>query len=292
MLRLRINPQKNCNHVRIRFSLRQIVMMNTSHDLLARCLVAEEHPHLQEEKEFQDARAAVDASEVLQKELSEARDFLSRHPVLLDTSEMPRDVKERIREALQAHQQEIRPAGQEILGPWQVRRQFAWAAVLVLLLAGMAVLSSNLMEMQHRRERQLALRQMRPEDAFRSEVARLVRHRIALQERSPDSSRLISWLGAQGVEGVHAPAELMEKPTLGCAQFETPFGKLGVVCFDVDGKVLHLFVACAETMGVEEPRAPEWFQLQERSAMEWSDEENLYLLIPHEVDTQLPQIFL
>jgi hypothetical protein len=266
--------------------------MNSDHDILAQCLAAQDHPHLADEPEFLQAKAALDASPELQDQLQEARRFLEAHPVLVDTTGMPADVRERISRTLREQAGASTPAGKQILGPWQIRRQFAWAASLVLLLAGMAVLSSSLMDRQYERNRQIALQLMRPQDAFRSEIGHLVNRRLNLQERSDSATQLVSWLGERGMENIHAPTALMENPTLGCAQFDAPFGKIGVVCFDVNGEVVHLFVACARAMGLKEVRSPEKFNLQGREAMQWSDQENLYLLIPHEADAALPEIFL
>ena len=205
---------------------------------------------------------------------------------------MPADVRDRIARALQEARLERKPAGRVLTGPWQIRRHFAWAAVLVLLLAGMAVMSSRILLERDLRERELALRNLPPEDAFRSVIGRMVERRVPLQERSREATQLVSWLGDQGVDHIRTPEALLEIPAIGCSHFDGPNGKIGVVCFDADGDVVHLFIACARSMGIEESSPPREFSLHGRPALQWNDQENVYLMIPHDLDTDLPEVFL
>lgn len=271
---------------------RQTGIMKHTYDTLAFCLAAKNHPHLLDEPEFQQAQAEVDASPELQQQLQEAQDFLEKHPVLISTSEMPSDVRARISSVLEAQETKQAPAGEAVLGPWEVRRNFAWAVCLVLLLAGMAVLSSTILESQVDRKYQVTLAEMPPQDAFRMEIGRLVDHGLQLQRRSSDPHQLVSWLGDQGLPDIQAPETLMSMPSMGCAKFETPFGNIAVVCFNTDGQVIHMFIADASEMGLQDPIDPRKFQLRGRPVKEWSDNENLYLLVPQEKDSELPEIFL
>jgi len=265
--------------------------MNSHHDILARVLAAEDHPHLLEEPEFREAKAAVDSSSELQEALDDARQFSHSHPRLMDVSGMPSDVRERIAAALHREKTAVLQE-KEVLGPWDVRRTFAWAASLILLLAGVAVLSTEVLEREDRRERNLVLKDLPALDIFHIEVSRLVSQGMPLQEQSRSASQLVSWLGEQGMQDISAPAHLMQTPALGCAQFKAPFGKIGVVCFNDDGTILHLFMVCAKAVGEEKRMSPREFRIGERPAKEWSDGENLYILIPQEPETELPEIFL
>lgn len=267
-------------------------MKHESYDILARCLAVDDHHHLKEEPEFQEACFAVETSPELQQELEEARSFLKSHPVLIEVDLMPSDVRSRISKALEGSAAKPAPAGQQILGPWQIRSQFAWAACLVLLLGAISVLSSSLIEGQAKKEYNHLLAQQHPEDAFRMEVGRLVAGRFSLDERSDSTTHLVSWLGDQGITGIQVPSEMPDDNVLGCAQFDAPFGKIGVVCFDVEGEVVHMFMTCARDVGLQSPMAPSRFKLNEREALQWSDGDNLYLMIPDQKDADLPEIFL
>jgi hypothetical protein len=271
---------------------RQTDTMSSPTDILAHCLAAEQHPHLKEDPEFQQALQAVQASPDLQRQLREAGDFFHRHPVLLDTSGMPKDVRKRIAHVLAAEPAITSDLAEPVLGPWEIRRNFAWAACLVLLLAGMAMMSSRILEYKVERTYAHTLRQMPPQDAFRTEIGRMVDQGMSLQQREADMTRLVSWLGDHGVGEIHPPARLMEMPSVGCATFEAPFGKISVVCFSYQNGVMHLFVADAEEMGLDAAVIPRRFQLRGRPVLEWSDQENLYLLIPQEPDANLPELFL
>lgn len=267
--------------------------MNHSYDILSHCLAAENYPHLQAEPEFIEAGKAVEASPELQTQLREAREFFRDHPVLIDLSTMPSDVKERMAKVLEEQRNSMPSAGGDpVVGPWGVRRNFAWAACLALLLAGMSVMSSWILEEQVERKHRLALRDMPPQDAFRSEIGRLINRGMPLQTYSENPTELISWLGEQGASGIQPPESLLDHPSLGCAYFSAPFGKISVVCFQIDNGVVHLFVADAREMGVESDPSPRTFSLRGRTALEWSDEEHLYLMIPQKPDTDLPEVFL
>lgn len=266
--------------------------MKKSYDTIAHCLTADDHPHLKEDMDFQKAQAEVDASPELQQQLEVARAFFEKHPRLMDVSEMPSDVRNRIAKVLAAHQPEASFATEPTLSPWEVRRSFAWAACLVLLLAGMAVLSSSFLEYRVDRNYELTLSKMPPQDAFHAEVGRLVKHGMSLQVQAQDTTQLVSWLGDQGLPGVQPPRPLMDEPAMGCARFQTPFGDLGVICFKVENGIVHLFMANADEMGLENAIPPRSFQLRGRRVKEWSDEETLYLLVPQEPETDLPELFL
>jgi len=115
---------------------------------------------------------------------------------------------------------------------------------------------------------------------------------MPLQHRDSQSNQLVSWLGEQGAPSFVAPKPLMEKETMGCAYLEGPDGKVSLICFDTDKGVVHLFVTPSETLLLQGRSDPRSMILKGRNALKWHDEENAYLLIGHEEDQELPEVFL
>ena len=114
-------------------------------DHLAWLLAGEAHPGVRDCPEYQDAVARLRQSPALAAAHAEALAFDQRHPRLVGADKLPDDARLRIAACLE------REAGKatKLIGPWSVRRQFAWAAVLALLLGGMSLLSSKLIEQRH-----------------------------------------------------------------------------------------------------------------------------------------------
>lgn len=266
--------------------------MNDLHNLLAHLLVAEEHPHLREEPAFVEARIALEASEELQAKFSDYKAFVARHPTLVDVGGMPTETRERIAKVIAQHAPASTKGKRIELSPWEVRKQFAWAAILVLLLAGMSVISSNIIQQKDQQERRMALNSMPPQDAFREYVGRMVQSRLPLQHRDAQSTQLVSWLREQGAVHYEPPTSLLELKGLGCGVMEGPAGKVSVICFDTEQGVAHLFVTCAKSLTLDKSSPPKRLKLHHREALQWNDEENAYLFIAHDPEQPLPEIFL
>jgi hypothetical protein len=271
---------------------RLINTMNDRHNILAHLLVAEEHPHLQEEPAFLEARNALEASEELQAKFIEYKAFVARHPALVDVGGMPAETRERIAKVIAQHAPASAKGKGIELRTWEIRKQFAWAAILVLLLAGMSVISSQIIQKQDHQERQLTLRSMPPQDAFREYVGRTVEGRLPLQHRNPQSAQLVSWLQEQGAVHYEPPMALLDMKGVGCGMMEGPAGKVSVICFDTEQGVAHLFVTCAKSLTLDKSNPPKRLILHHREALQWNDEENAYLFIAHEPEQPLPEVFL
>lgn len=270
-------------------------MKNDHYDILALLLAAEEHPHLKDKPEFREARERLEASASLQAELAECRAFFQSHPALVRIAGMPDDTRERIGEALRRGMGNAPATTQQLrdeLSPWTVRTQFAWAAVLVLLLAGMAVMSSSIIQQAEKQEHRQIRQTMAPRDAFHSYALEMTNHRLPLQERDPDSRHLVNWLHNQGAEGIDVPARLAERESLGCAYLEGPHGKVSLICFGTETGIVHLFVAPSRQLELREARPPKRFVLDQREALRWNDAQNAYLMLPHKPGQALPDLDL
>jgi|GEM_PF-1338791 len=262
-------------------------------DTLALLLAAEQHPHLKDQPEYREAKQKLEESASLQADFADSKAFFEVHPVLVGVDRMPTDTRARIESALRREMGEDSDRSKRPeLTPWTIRTQFAWAAVLVLLLAGMAVLSTSIINQQERRQRRIARSTLPPLQAFQSFVADTVQQRIPLQERDPDASQLIAWLREQGASPLNVPADLANNETLGCAYFDGPHGKISLLCFGADEQVVHLFITPSRTLNLSAARSPRAFELRNRAAVQWNDTENAYLLIAHNPNTPLPERFL
>lgn len=264
--------------------------MNDSTYILAWLLASEEHPHLQETPEYQAALKAVRASDDLQARLEESKRFLTSYPVLTRIEGLPAESRARIEEAIKTQMKKL-PEGKIVaLSPWSVRKHFAWAAILVLLLAGMSVMSSYIIQQQDH-DTQIA-RSVPPLDAFRQFTGQLAERRMPLQVRDTDNTRLVSWLNEQGAGSFVTPQGLIDKETMGCAYLDGPDGKIALICFKTENGVVHLFVTSSESLDLvgRSPKKP--LMVNGRQAMEWHDEANAYLLLSHDKDQALPEVFL
>ncbi len=266
--------------------------MNDLHNLLAHLLVAEEHPHLQEEPAFVEARNALEASEELQAAFFEYKEFLEQYPVLVELGEMPAETRERIAKVISQQASPFTTGKRIQLSPWEVRKQFAWAAILVLLLAGMSLISTQIIQQQEHQTRQVALNTMPPQDAFREYVGQMVQKGMPLQHRNSQSTQLVSWLQEQGAGHYEPPTSLMEMKGIGCGMMDGPAGTISVICFDTEQGVAHLFVTCAKSLTLEASSPPKRLKLYHREALQWNDDSNAYLFIAHEPEQPLPEIFL
>ena len=221
--------------------------MKDKHTILAHLLAADDHPPLSSEPGFIKAREAVEADPELQAAYEEAKRFSEKHPVLIRTDVMPKDVRSRIRRELERKMPLITTARIEMeLSPWTIRTQFAWAALLVLLLAGMSILSSYALDHQHSQEIAVAYQNQPPQDAFRSYIGQTVEDLPFLEMRSSDTTQLVSWLHENGSATASAPTALMAHEGIGCASLKGPNGTVSLLCFRVEGQIVHLFVTSTD----------------------------------------------
>ena len=262
-------------------------------EILAHLLAAEEHPHLREEEAFQQAEQALKSSPDLQAKFAESKAFVNAHPVLVEVKGLPVDSRERIEAVLRKALKAL-PEGKVVsLSPWTVRKNFAWAAILALLLAGMSVISSTIIHQQDRKEKSVTeARKYPPADAFYDYAGQLAEGRMPLQHRQNGSTHLISWLEDQGASSFQPPSALLQKETMGCAYLDGPNGKVSLICFNTDTGTVHLFVTSAQSLHLEGKTTPQRSMVNERQALKWHDEENAYLLMSHDKDQDLPEVFL
>lgn len=266
--------------------------MKDPNNILAHLLAAEEHPPLKEAPEFQKAQAALDADPALQSAFEEAKQFHEQHPVLIRTDKMPADVRRRIERALEKSSPLSATQLTMELSPWTVHTQFAWAALLVLLLAGMAVLSSIVLDQQRAQDQFIAYTNQPPQDAFRSYIGQTVENLPVLDMRTKDTTKMVSWLHEHGSATASAPEVLMNEKGIGCANLTGPHGNVSLLCFRVDGDIVHLFITENESIDVTEVQPAVKMKLQQREAMQWNDEAHTYLLITHDERQALPEVFL
>ena len=262
-------------------------------EILAHLLAAEEHPHLREEEAFQQAEQALKSSPDLQAKFAESKAFVNTHPVLVDMKGLPVDSRERIEAVLRKALKAL-PEGKVVsLSPWTVRKNFAWAAILALLLAGMSVISSTIIHQQDRKEKSVTeARKYPPADAFYDYAGQLAEGRMPLQYRQNGSTHLISWLEDQGASSFQPPSALLQKETMGCAYLDGPNGKVSLICFNTDTGIVHLFVTSSRSLEFQGAAVPRRTLINEREAVKWNDADNAYLLIAHEKDQELPDVFL
>lgn len=261
--------------------------MNQSLDTLARLLAAEEHPHLAEEEGFAECRRELETSPDLQAALAEARAFTERHPRLVDLGGMPADTRDRIKAVLE---ESFPPRPKVVhLHPWSVRKQFAWAAALVLLLAGMSVISSTIIQNQQAPDPIIA---DSPVDAFHAFVAKSVRSGTMPQHQEAEMNQLVSWVQDQGSHSYTLPETLLQKSGIGCSKLRGPGGDVFLLCFKADTQTMHLFSTCAKRLKIPATASPSQFRIEGRETREWSDGNNVYLLITNDPGTAMPEVML
>jgi hypothetical protein len=266
--------------------------MKDLYDILAVLLAADEHPHMKDEPAYQEAKAKLDASDEVQTAYEEARMFFEKHPVLVGIGPMPVDVRKRIGKTLEKHASVVSPRVKMNLSPWTIRTQFAWAAALVLLLAGMAVVSSRVANRQVRQKQMMAYQAQPPADAFRSFAGSLVSATLPLQEMDTDTTQLVSWLESRGSPPLQIPNALAGKEGIGCAYLDGPDGKISLVCLKVENQILHLFITDAASLELSGSTPPRQLLIHDRKALQWNDAQNAFLLMTHEPGEELPEMFL
>lgn len=250
---------------------------------------------MREETEYKEAARLLAESNDLQAEFAEIKAFIADHPVLTCLEGLPDESRDRIESVLRAEMNKNSTEKLPQLTPWEVRKQFAWAAILVFLLGAMAVISSFIIRQQEELDYQeyLAEAGQPPADKFYQFAGDMAgRGRMPLENRDSDSRQLVGWLADRGAEPFSAPLTLMEKETMGCAYIDGPHGKISLLCFDTEKGTVHLFVTSSKDLQLDGVSAPKATVVNDRNALKWHDEENAYFLIHHEKDRDLPEVFL
>ena len=272
--------------------------MKDCYETLSWLLAGETHPHLKKEQAYLQAEEVLHNSPEIRKRFEDAKAFTERHPELIGFQRMPDDVRQRLEEKLKengtsAHRILHMPTA----GPLSYRKQFAWAAVLALFLAGLSMLSSLVLERQSGSPASHAPQLGREVEShlpdFRSFVSNKAREEIHLAHRNHNPLELVQWLAEHNpeVSSPHLPAALNLGRLNGCSVIEGPRGKVSLVFVQVDGKPMHLFVACSKSLRCK-PAKPRHVQLEGRRAIEWVDDSNAYLLIAENPDDEMPEILL
>jgi hypothetical protein len=277
--------------------------MNPSDETLAWLLAGEDHPHLKHEDGYQAAKSQRDTSPELRARFEEALAFTRTHPVLFSFSSMPAGVRQRISGALEQAAARGTPSPAPAtspvpaLSPWSYRQQFAWAAVLALFLGGLSVISSKVIEQRSpyaRPHRDRAARLAAHADAL-PEFHRFVKHSLetpsTFQHQAQDTVQLVRWLEQHEGFAVQLPEAIARAPGMGCAILESPHGNISMICVEINGQKLKLYIACSKALRVQpRPVAPR--QIKGYEALEWSNDENLFLLIQSRPETPMPEIML
>ncbi|WFB36906.1 hypothetical protein P3T73_03910 [Kiritimatiellota bacterium B12222] len=268
-------------------------MKNDSIDILAQLLAAEEHSHLKDREGYSELTRALEDSVELQAEFTEAKAFLEKYPVLTQIAGLPQESRERIEKVLRAEMAK-QPEGKVIqVNSWGMRKQFAWAAVLALLLAGISVISSTIIQNNDRVVQEVyAKATPTPHELFLEYAGQLAEGPMPLENRARSTTQLVSWLADRGAGPIEMPSSLAERDGMGCAYLDGPQGKVSLICFNTENGMVHLFVSDAEALQMSGTKAPQKMMVNDREAMEWHDEANAYLLITHEKDQKLPEVFL
>lgn len=294
--------------------------MKTQEEHLAWLLAAEQHPHLKTEAGYQEAEHARQASEALQSDFAEMRDFDQRHPYLIGFAQMPADVRERLQTVLAQHAISVpaasdtaasslepipfEPINETADAPWDTqhalrhlpqlsyRKQFAWAAVLALFLALVSVLSTNVLDL-NKPAPVIAVAPARQNylDEFHQFVSHTARDGFTLDHRAENTVELVSWLSDQQAQVPNLPEPLLQSDGNGCAVREGPRGKISIVCVNVQGQRMQLYIGCARALR-SVPKSPEHIVLDGYKAIEWVDEQNAYILMGTDPDADLPEMLL
>ncbi|MCC5847768.1 MAG: hypothetical protein JJU29_06695 [Verrucomicrobia bacterium] len=269
--------------------------MKDSYEILAWLLAGETHPHLKEKQAYLQAEEVLHNSPEIRKRFEEAKAFTERHPELVGFERMPVDVRQRLAEKIN----EVGSTSNKIIpmsppNPLSYRKQFAWAAVLALFLAGISMITSLVLDRQpHQTAPRLGREVESHLPEFRTFVSNTAREELHLTHRNQNPLELVQWLAEHNpeVSSPHLPAALNLGQLNGCSVIESPRGKVSLVFVQVDGQPMHLFVACSRALRCK-PAKPRHVQLEGRRAIEWVDDSNAYLLLAEDPDVEMPEILL
>lgn len=270
--------------------------MNKTDEYLSWLLAAEEHPYLKNNDEYRQAVAVLETSPALREKFADAKAFNQAHPDLFGFGTLPEDAKRRIARTLQSSAPPPRlPLSSKSPPPWSFRQQFAWAAVLALLLAGVSVMSSKIIEKQQTSPHARLAGPPRIDTGGRPQfyefVSRSLNQPAGLQYHGEDTRQLVSWLEEQDGFAPALPDAIARARGNGCAVLEGPHGKISMLCVDMDGQTLRLFITCSRALQTpEHPARP--LRIDNHDALEWSNGDNLFLLIQSQPEAPMPEIML
>lgn len=276
--------------------------MKLSDESLAWLLAAEEHPHLKNEDGYLAAKQHLENPPELSGRFEEAKHFAQMHPLLFGFEPMPGDVRDRIARAIEAAAPRNASAArlrQTTVSPsaWSTRQQLAWAAVLILFLGALSVFSSKLIEQRspYARTYPAGTIQLADASAPLPDFHRFVKHSLTsatpFQHQSRETVQLIQWLEENEGFSARIPEAITQAPGMGCALLESPHGKVSMICVDIEGQKLKLYIACSRALQVE-PRPAVPLNLDGHEALEWSNEKHLFLLIQSRPETPMPEMML
>jgi len=193
--------------------------------------------------------------------LAERQAFDSAVKRRLATSPLPPGLFEQIRTGVTFRRAKARH---------QRQRRMALAAcfVLFLTLAGLWLYHRNFTETT-----QFA--------AYRSEMVRFLRQFPRLDLETANLAQARQWLAdTRHLQQVQFPAGLQRFPTIGCRTLQWHGHPLGLVCFMVDGEVVHFIVIPRSSIPDGPPNSePQFARVGGQTAVAWSRGELTYLVL-------------
>lgn len=271
-------------------------------EILAWMLAGEHCESVRDEEGYQRAKEAVDADPELQDRLRSEKAFLEKYSGLVSCA-MPTDTRDRILQKLHDETtknvfaplpaKEAAPSESQMFTAMvkllNVRQQFAWAALLALLLCGIAILSTKLTD-QLPPSQQTAGHLPPTQQGFEHYASNLVAEGgFAFDHEESDFATLVSWSGENNQVFPQFTALPHSISGMGCTAFKWEHGRVTLICFSVDGEVFHIFATSKANLSAGVESQPNAKTLLNRSAMSWTDESNAYLLISHDEGAQLPE---
>ena len=117
--------------------------------------------------------------------------------------------------------------------------------------------------------------------ACRTDMAQFLQEFPKLDITTDRLPEVREWLTRQHSLGqADLPAALKQFPSIGCRTIEWQDKKLALVCFMVEGEVVHLFVMPRSAFPDATPSAtPAFARAGSQNTASWSNDENLYLAI-------------
>ncbi len=128
--------------------------------------------------------------------------------------------------------------------------------------------------------------------AYRMSMAQFLREFPKLDITTDRLPVVREWLHRQHpLTQADLPKVLERFPSLGCRTVEWEGRKLALVCFMVEGQVVHLFVLPRALFPDANVNAtPQLAKVGPQSTASWSNSENLYLLVTHADQTLLEKL--
>ena len=119
--------------------------------------------------------------------------------------------------------------------------------------------------------------------AYRTDMAQFLREFPKLDIATDRLPEVREWLRQQHpLMKADLPKELERFPSIGCRTVEWQGKKLALVCFMVEGQVVHLFVMPRTAFPDANVKAtPALAKVGSQNTASWANGENLYLLVTH-----------